>query len=209
MRFMPNNFQDPKRMTPREIYPTIDPLMNPFRSSRQVQIESQKRLMHHLKGWLQTYADSTSGLEMRADTTVELDDGTQTHVGALLRVQENAGGQSRVEGGSVVGSPELIIETFDGVSPGRRHQQQVEYSKKGITESIIVDREDMAPWYCSGNYTLQPSGKYTVSGTTFPGLRLNIEYLYDGDLSAQLLQLRAQLGSGMHRRYEERLEAGG
>jgi hypothetical protein len=146
---------------------------------------------------------------MRADTTVELDDGTRTHVGALLRVQENAGGQSRVEGGSVVGSPELIIETFDGVSPGRRRHQQAEYSKKGITESIIVDREGTAPWYCPGNYTLHPSGKYIASGTTFPGLRLNIEYLYDGDLSAQLVQLRAPLGSGIHRWYEERLEAGG
>jgi hypothetical protein len=165
-------------------------------------------MMYHLKAWLQTYADYTSGLGMRAEATVELDDGSEVQVDALLRVQEDAGGQSRVQDGNVVGSPELIIETFDGISPSTVHRRQVTHSEKGITESIVVDREGTPPWYCAGDYTLH-SGENIVSGTTFPGLKLNIEYFYDGDLSAQLLQLRSQLGSGIHRWYEERLEAHG
>lgn len=164
--------------------------------------------MYHLKAWLQTYANNTSGLETRADATVQLDDGSEVQVDALLRVQEDAGGQSRVQGDNVVGSPELIIETFDGISPSTVHNRQVKHSEKGITESIVVDREGTAPWYCPGDYTLHP-GENTLSGTTFPGLKLNIEYFYAGDLSAQLSQLRSQLGSGIHKRYEERLEARG
>lgn len=197
-------------MYPRKIRSTITPSVMPTQpeSFRKAQIRYQDQLMYHLEAWLQTYADYTSGLEMRADTTVKPDDGSEMQVDALLRVQEYAGGQSRVEGDYVAGSPEMIIETFNGISPSKVHRRQVKHSEKGITESIVVDSEGTAPWYCPGDYTLH-SGENILSGTTFPGLKLNIEYFYDGDLSAQLLQLRSQLGSGIHRWYEERLEADG
>lgn len=192
-------------MHPRGIRSTITP--SPM--TTQLRSFQQDQLIYHLKGWLQTYADSTSGVEMRADATVEFDDGNQEQVAALLRIQKDAGGQSRVDDGRVEGAPELIVETFDGVSPTRVRRRQVEYSEKGVTESILVDREGSAPWYCPGNYTLHPTGEYIVSGTTFPGLKLNLDYFYDAHLSAQLVQLKEGLGSGIHRWYEERLEAGG
>jgi len=168
---------------------------------------SQTRRLSHLRAWLRTYAEATAGLEMLADVPVEFGDGTEATVDALLRVREAAGGQSRIDDGRVEGAPELILEMFDGVSPGTVHRRQLEYKKKGVTESIVVDREGTAPWYSPGPYTLYPDNEDVMSGVTFPGLKLHLGCFYENDLSAQLSQLTGEFGSGGHRWYEEWLTA--
>lgn len=203
---MPNQRQTPKLMNPNEIRSITNPSNE---MTKEAQTFYQTQLLNHIKAWLLTYAESTSGVEMLADATVEFDDGSQEAVDALLRVRTDAGGQSRVEDSRVEGAPELIVQRFNGVSPATVYHQQVEYCENGIPESIIVDREGTAPWHSPGDYTLHPDGENIISGTTFPGLKLNIKYFYEADLSAQCSQLEDQLGAGIHRWYEEQLGANG
>jgi hypothetical protein len=192
-------------MIPNEVRSTTNPSNE---MTKETQTFYQTQLLNHIKAWLLTYAESTSGVEMLADATVEFDDGSQEAVDALLRVRTDAGGQSRVEDSRVEGAPELIVQRFDGVSPATVYRRQVEYFEKGVAESIIVDREGTAPWHSPGDYTLH-DGENIVSGTTFPGLKLNIKYFYEDDLSAQCTQLEDRLGSGIHCCYEEQLGANG
>jgi hypothetical protein len=96
---------------------------------------------------------------------------------------------------------------YDGVSPSEVHRRKVEYSNKGIPESIIVDKEGTSPWYCPGNYVLHSDEDDVVAGTTFRGLKLNLKSFYEEDLKGQLFQLVEELGSDEHRLFEETLKA--
>jgi hypothetical protein len=96
---------------------------------------------------------------------------------------------------------------YDGVSPSEVHRRKVEYSNKGIPESIIVDKEGTSPWYCPGNYVLHSDEDNVIAGTTFPRLKLNLKSFYEEDLKGQLTQLVEGLGSDQHRSFEETLRA--
>ena len=177
---------------------------------------SQSQMLNHLKAWLETYAELVSGVQMLAGTTIEPDEGggfdesgdergeiSQTRVDALLRLRQDAGGESRVVGGRVEGAPELVVKMFDGVAYGAMHNRMLKYEEMGITESIIADEEGTLPWYSPGMSVMYSGENEVVSGTTFPGLALNLDHFYRDDRSAQRSQLRERVRSVTSQQLEE------
>mgnify|MGYP006291352865 CR=1 FL=1 len=168
---------------------------------------SKSQMLNHLKAWLKTYAEATSGVQMLGGTTIEFDDGSRTHVDALLRLRDEAGGQSQVVADRVEGAPELVVKMFDGIARGDMHNWARECTRKDITEPIAVNEEGTIPWHSPGLGAIYEGEEDIVSGTTFPGLGLDIGYFHQDDLSAQISQLRERLASDLHRRFEEKLES--
>ena len=178
---------------------------------------SKAEMLNHLRTWLATYAELVSGVQMLAVTTIEFDESSrgldagshwleetsQTHVDALLRLRQDVGGESRVVGDYVEGAPELVVKMFDGVARSAMHRRKLAYKKMGITESIIVNEEGTAPWYISDGSPMYSNEEEVVSGAIFPGLGLDQDHFYEDDLSAQLSQLRERVGSVRPREFEE------
>lgn len=182
---------------------------------------SKSQKLNHLKTWLTAYAELVSGVQMLAGTTIEcgegsqgldegnhwLDETSQTRVDALLRLRQDAGGQSRVVGGRVEGAPELVVKVFDGVGHGAIYRRKRTHEEKGIVESILVGDEEMMIWDSPGLRAMYPCEEDVFSGTTFPGLGLNFGHFYRDDLSAQLSQLGERVGSVRRQRFEEMRKA--
>ena len=177
---------------------------------------SQSQMLNHLRTWLETYAELIPGVQMLAGTTIEFgensdfDEGSdwpgetdQMRVDALLRLRQDAGGKSRVVGGRVEGAPELVVKMFDGVAYGAMHNRMLKYEEMGITESIIADEEGTLPWYSPGMSVMYSGENEVVSGTTFPGLALNLDHFYRDDRSAQRSQLRERVRSVTSQQLEE------
>jgi hypothetical protein len=103
-----------------------------------------------------------------------------------------------------VGTPELVVEVSDGVSHGEALRKQAE---KGVPEHITVNKEGEPTWFWPGEYHLHSDDDSVTAGTTFPGLKLNTSFFLRDDLKGQLCQLMEELGSDVHRLFEETLKA--
>lgn len=68
---------------------------------------------------LNIFAAHTPGVQAVSREILDLDgSGSLTPVDALLRIEEDAGGQSRIEEGSIVGAPELVVLVSPDSYPG-------------------------------------------------------------------------------------------
>jgi hypothetical protein len=89
-----------------------------------VYIASPLRAEHHgdphaeILGWLMDYKKSTPGVRPSVGATVRLSDETVPEPDASLRIVR--GGRTRIEGGYIVGGPELVVEIAGWRDPEER-----------------------------------------------------------------------------------------
>ncbi len=182
-----------------------------------VYVPSPVRLIHGqphaaILAWLGSYAAATPGVELAADTTVRLDLENEPQPDALLRIAPAAGGRSRTsDEGYVEGPPELIIEVAASSVSIDRHTKLRVYQRNGVQEYLlwlVLDRR--IEWFAlrEGVYApLAPDERGAVQSQVFPGLRLAVPALLEGDLARVLGEQQAALGTPEHQAFVTALAA--
>lgn len=84
-------------------------------------------------GWLNLYAAFTAGVEPADNSTVRLDLDNEPQPDALLRLEEDYGGRSRIsEDDYIEGAPELIVEIASSSASYDLHDKLRAYRRNGV-----------------------------------------------------------------------------
>ncbi|MEQ8464856.1 Uma2 family endonuclease [Coleofasciculus sp. E1-EBD-02] len=176
--------------------------------------------------WLEVYAALTPGVEVADNATVRLDLDNEPQPDALLRLDEESGGRSRIsEDDYVEGAPELIVEIAASSASYDLHDKLRAYRRNGVREYLVwLVQDRVFRWYIleQGEYRQQqpdslgmltlrlrsastPSGAEVLSSPFLPGLRLDVQALLRGEMSRVLTVLQEGLGSPEHQAFVEEL----
>ena len=160
---------------------------------------------------LAVYTASTPGVRIADNATVRLDLENEPQPDVLLRIEASAGGRSRVSDGYLQGAPELIVEVAVSSASIDLHDKLRAYRRNGVQEYVVWrTQEQRIAWFeltdGDGDYRpLPPDDAGVVRSRVFPGLRLAVPALLNGDLGAALRELQAGIGADEHRRFTARL----
>lgn len=161
-------------------------------------------------GWLVVYCAATPGVRLGDNATVRLDWSNEVQPDALLRLDPEAGGNSRISPDDYVeGAPELIAEIASSSASRDMHDKLRVYCRNRVQEYLvwqIYDRRvDWLAWY-EGEYVSLPADvEGVVHSQVFPGLWLDVPALLDGNLAQVLAVLQKGLATPEHAAFVERL----
>ena len=96
-------------------------------------------------GWLHAYDAATPGVASYDNATVRLDLDNEPQPDALLRIEAECGGQSRIsEDDYVEGPPELVVEIAHSSAAYDLHDKKQAYRRNGVREYLVWQIEDDA-----------------------------------------------------------------
>jgi Uma2 family endonuclease len=163
-------------------------------------------------GWLVTHCAATPSVRLGDNATVRLDLDNEIQPDALLRLEPAAGGHSRIsEDDYIEGAPELVVEIAASSASYDLHDKLRAYRRNGVQEYVVwrvYDRQ--VDWLAltKGEYvSLAPDTSGVVHSQVFPGLRLAVAALLDGDLAKVLAELQQGLATAEHAAFVEHLAA--
>ena len=156
-------------------------------------------------GWLVTYSAATPGVRAADNATVRLDLDNEPQPDALLRIVPKAGGRARMSADDDLdGAPELIVEIAASSAAIDLHDKLRAYRRNGVQEYVVWRvLEHQIDWFelSEGEYrrlTANPAG--IMESRMFPGLRLAVDALLQGDLAKVLAELQDGLSTPRHDR---------
>lgn len=175
-----------------------------------VRFEQHGRPHSDLVTWLGVYRAATPGVLVGDNTTVRLDFENEVQPDALLRLEPAHGGRLHVtEDDYLEGPPELIVEIASSSAAYDLHIKRRVYARSGVQEYLAVQMyEQQVDWFVlrEGVYeTLTPDENGVLRSEVFPGLWLQPEAPWSGDLAAMLEVLQQGLASPEHVAFIERL----
>ncbi len=164
--------------------------------------------------WLGTYCAFTPGVRAADNATIRLDLDNEPQPDALLRIEPQAGGRSRLsEDDYVEGAPELIIEIAASSATYDLHDKLRAYRRNGVQEYLVWRvYEEQLDWFVlmDDEYRpLTPGPSGLLHSQVFPGLRLAVDALLAGDVARVLAELQTGVGTPEHATFVERLQSGG
>ena len=159
---------------------------------------------------LLVYTAFTPGVRGDDNATVRLDLDNELQPDVLLRIEEEAGGQSRVsDDGYLEGAPELVVEVAASSASIDMHDKLRVYRRNGVREYVVWrTHEQRIDWFelADDEYRpLPPDDEWVIHSRVFPGLRLDAGALLKGDLASALAELQRGTGSPEHRQFVARL----
>jgi Uma2 family endonuclease len=162
--------------------------------------------------WLGAYAARTPGTAGGDNATVRLDFENEVQPDALLRIEPSHGGKSHVtEDDYLEGPPELIVEIAASSAAYDMHIKRRVYARSGVQEYLVVQvYEQRLDWFVlrEGIYeSFTPDEKGVLRSEVFPGLWLQTEVLWSGDMAAILATLEEGLASAEHADFVSQLQA--
>ncbi|QQE66071.1 hypothetical protein GFS31_27670 [Leptolyngbya sp. BL0902] len=157
----------------------------------------------HIMTWLGLYAAYTPGLELADNATVRLDVDNEPQPDALLRLEEDYGGQSRISDDDYIeGAPELIVEIAGSTISYDLHDKLQVYRRHGVKEYMVWRVYDHAiDWFHleEGNYVpLSPNEQGLIESKLFPGLVLALDAMLNHNLVDVLAEQQTHLS---HKKY--------
>ena len=160
--------------------------------------------------WLGTYAALTQGVGLGDNATVRLDADTEPQPDALLRIEPEAGGTSRIsEDDYIEGAPEFVAEIAASSASYDLHDKLDAYRRAGVKEYLVWRVDDrQIDWFTlhDGAYVgLTPDESGVTSSRVFPGLRLAQAALLAGDVAQVVAELQNGLGTAEHAAFVMRL----
>jgi Uma2 family endonuclease len=160
--------------------------------------------------WLGTYWAATPGVDLQDNTTVRLDADNEPQPDALLRIEPEVGGNSRIsEDDYIEGAPELIAEIAASSASYDLSDKLNAYRRSGVQEYIVWQiYENRLDWFGlqEGRYvSLQPDDAGVIRSSVFPGLWLAMNALREGDLAQVLAVLQQGLQASEHQAFVEYL----
>lgn len=175
-----------------------------------VRIDFHGRPHAQIMAWLGAYWIATPSVDLADNTTVYLDSNNEHQPDALLRIEPAQGGRSRIiDEGYVEGAPELIVE-IAGTSADYDLQEKLEvYRRCGVQEYIVWQTQDgRLDWFqlVDREYVaFIPNTEGVIESQVFPGLRLAVVALIEGDRAKVSSELQAGLQTTTHTAFVERL----
>jgi Uma2 family endonuclease len=162
--------------------------------------------------WLGVYAAATPGVQGGDNATVRLDLENEVQPDALLRLEPELGGRSRLtEDHYLEGPPELVLEIAASSASYDLHTKLRAYQRSGVEEYIAVQMyERRLDWFRlrEGVYQpLQPDAAGMLCSEVFPGLCLNPATFWAGDMAQVLAALQEGLASSVHAAFVASLQA--
>ena len=164
--------------------------------------------------WLGSYCASTPGVRVADSATVRLDSNNEPQPDALLRIEPEAGGNSRLSDDDYVeGAQVLIVEIASSSGSCELHDKLRAYLRNGVREYVVwcvYDGE--LDWFVlkEGEYvSLAPATTGgVIQSHVFPGLRLAVDALLVGDVAHVLAVLQEGVGTAEHVEFVEGLRTG-
>lgn len=161
--------------------------------------------------WLGTYCAATLGVDLQDNATVRLDADNEPQPDALLRIEPEVGGNSRItEDDYIEGSPELIAEIAASSASYDLNDKLNAYRRNGVKEYIVWQMyENRLDWFIlkEGRYiSLEADESGIIRSEVFPGLWLSINALLAGNLAEVLSVLQEGLQRNEHQKFIERLQ---
>jgi len=165
-----------------------------------------------LNTWLGLYCFATPGVQGADNATVRLDLENEVQPDALLRLEPELGGKSRVtEDHYLEGPPELVLEIAASSVAYDLHVKLRAYQRSGVEEYIAVQMyERRLDWFRlrEGVYQpLQPDASGLLCSEVFPGLCLEPTAFWAGDMARVLATLQNKLASPEHAAFVASLQA--
>jgi Uma2 family endonuclease len=164
--------------------------------------------------WLGTYEASTPGVLVAADASARLDLDNMPQPDALLMIDPDHGGQSRISADDYVeGAPELVAEISSSTTSFDLNTKMEVYRRNGVREYVVWRvRDKTIDWFVlrDGEFVrldLDEDGHYR--SVVFPGLWLDAAAMIRGDLARVLELVRQGAASVDHQRFVEHLTAAG
>ena len=166
---------------------------------------------HYLiNNWLGRYEASTPGVEGLNDTTAILNDENEPQPDCFLVVRPDHGGQMRLDEDEYYhGAPELAIEVAASTEAIDLFEKREAYEQAGVQEYVVVIvRTQEVRWLrlSDGNYTDVPMNDDGVfRSQVFPGLWLNPQALFAGQLQQLIASLDEGLATEGHQAFVQQL----
>ena len=163
--------------------------------------------------WLTIYSATTPGVRVADNATVRLDSNNEPQPDALLRIEPEAGGRSRLSDDDYVeGAPELIVEIASSSAAYDLHDKLRAYLRNGVQEYMVWRVYDgELDWFALKDGDYVPLAPDTPGGVihsqVFPGLRLAVDALLAGDVARVLTVLREGIGTPEHGEFIDRLRS--
>lgn len=162
-------------------------------------------------GWLTVYKAATPGVDVQDNATVRLDADNEPQPDALLRIEPEAGGNSRItEDDYIQGSPELIAEIAASSASYDLNDKLNVYRRNGVKEYIVWQMyENRLDWFMlkEGRYiSLETDKLGIIRSEIFPGLWLSVNALREGNLAEVLTVLQQGLQTDQHQKFVESLQ---
>ena len=151
--------------------------------------------------WLGVYWTATPGVQCADNATIHLDPNNEAQPDALLRIDED--GTSLLNNrGYIEGAPELIVEIAGTSADYDLHEKLDAYLRNGVAEYIVWQTQDgRLDWFRLVNeeyVPMLPNTEGLIESQVFPGLRLAVNALMEGDLAAVLSELQKGLETTEH-----------
>ena len=175
-----------------------------------VRVRNHGRPHAQVMTWLGAYYVATPGVDFADNTTTRLDLDNEPQPDALLRIEPEVGGRSRItEDDYIEGAPELIVEIAASSASYDMNAKLNAYRHNGVQEYIVWQiYENQIAWFClqEGEYIrLQPDAMGMIRSRVFPGLWLTVDALLSGDLATVLTDLQKGLATSEHGEFVDRL----
>jgi Uma2 family endonuclease len=163
-----------------------------------------------IMSWLSGYWLATPSIELLDNATVRLQGDNEPQPDACLRIEEAAGGQSRVTVDDYIeGAPELIVEVAANSASYDLHDKKRVYHRNRVQEYLVWRVLDQAfdwfVWQEGGyeNLAIDPDG--ILRSRVFPGLWLGVEDLLAGQLSQVVATVNLGLQSSAYGTFQREI----
>lgn len=175
-----------------------------------VRVRNHGRPHAQVMTWLGVYYVATPGVDFADNTTTRLDLDNEPQPDALLRIEPEVGGRSRITKDDYIeGAPELIVEIAASSASYDMNVKLNAYRRNGVQEYVVWQiYENQIAWFClqEGEYIrLQPDETGMIRSRVFLGLWLAVDALLSGDLATVLTELQKGLETSEHREFVDRL----
>ena len=165
----------------------------------------------YIVAWLGTYKLQTPFVAFGNDATVRLDMDNEPQPDALLRLEPEVGGTSKVSADDYIeGPPELVVEIAASTVSYDLHDKLRAYRRNAVKEYLVWRVEDKAfDWFVldEGRYVRLEPQDGVLESRTFSGLVLDVRALLEDDMQKVMATLQDALQSEVHKRFVEELEA--
>jgi Uma2 family endonuclease len=161
-------------------------------------------------GWLVIYKTATPGILLGVEPTVRLDLDNDPQPDAVLLINPEAGGQTRIsEDDYIEGAPELIVEIAASSAAIDLHAKKQAYRRNGVKEYIVWQVLDQKlNWFYleTGEYIDLPidATDGILRSRVFPGLWLEASALLAGNMQRVLSVLQQGVQSPEHNAFVQK-----
>lgn len=161
--------------------------------------------------WLGIYKAMTPGARLGDDPTVHLDQDNEPQPDAVLRLDEQVGGQSCIgEEGYIEGAPEFIAEISASTATIDLGDKLQAYRRSGVKEYLVwqVFEQQIDWFHLQGDeyVKLDPDADGMIRSQIFPGLWLDLQAMLIGNMQRVITVLQEGLSSDDHQMFVVSLE---